>query len=387
VLDTIDLDKEPFCVAVNEETNRVYIGVDRGIIVLNGETDEVMEEIPFKIDPVIEESMGDYELYTLNIFAIDILAVNPETNRIFASWGAGSQVSVFNGFTNKEVNQIPCVGAEYASPEEPYCFALNPTTNLVYIADRTTYKGRYDRVLVYDAKTGEFVASVNIPGSNEIEYSQYVGVAVNPVTNRIYVTYSVINTLYVLDGDTNKIIGSRENCFHLAIGDHMVDTMINPKTNRIYFVASELYRDSVFNGETLESVNGSYSGCLRAVDTQRDILYTTGLGELYAIDGNTHETLASLELGWSVNMNELAVNSKTGKLYLLNRSNNEISVIQRTLTEKPEEPEESGVLLNWFLLNWYILVIVFAVVGSLVALSITLSRAKKQVQVKKEETL
>jgi DNA-binding beta-propeller fold protein YncE len=347
VVTTITLDKEPFCIAVNEETNRVYVGVDRGLIVLDGETDEVVEEIPMEMDEVVEETFGDV------VFAIDVLAINPQTNRMFASWGG--QVSVFDGVTNKEVGEIPCLGAdELTSPEESYAFALNPTTNLVYIADRTIYKDRYDRVLVYDAETGELVTSVNIPGSNEILYEEYVGVAVNSETNRVYVTYSVMASIYVIDGNTHKIIKSRENCFSIPYGDQMVDTLINPNTNIIYFIG---HREKI-DGETLESIGESYQGYLRAVDTQNNLLYTTSSEELYVLDGTTHERLASLELGWSVSMHEVAVNSKTDKVYLVNRSDKEISVVQRTLTF-PDESDGSEVSQNW-----YLGVIVFAVVAA-----------------------
>src|SRR4030042_4496831 len=61
----ITLSKHTRCIAVNNETNRVYVGVDGGVIVISGETDQIIAEIP----------MDD---------EVRALAVNPQTNRIYA---------------------------------------------------------------------------------------------------------------------------------------------------------------------------------------------------------------------------------------------------------------------------------------------------------------
>ena len=377
VVDTIALDKEPFCIAVNDETNRVYVGVDRGLIVIDGETDKVVEEIPRELSPVAEEIIGDA------VLPVTILAINPQTNRIFTDWGA--VVMVFDGITNKEVGEIPCLSEdERAYPEKAYEFAFNPTTNLVYIADETDYKDRYDRVIVYDAETGKLVTTVNIPGSNEIEYKQKVGVAVNPQTNRVYVTYNVMSRLYVLDGNTNKIIESKENCYLTPFNNQMVYTLINPTTNIIYFIgASESYLDAM-DGETLEGIEKYCQGSPRAVDTQNNLLYTTNSHELFVLDGTTHETLASLELGWNVELYDMAVNSKTDKLYLANRSGNEISVVHRTITEEPEPahtPEDSDVSQNWHVWVIFLAVIVaFLVVLFLYIIRVRTRNKKVQAQ-------
>jgi DNA-binding beta-propeller fold protein YncE len=140
VVANITLDKEPKCIAVNEETNRVYVGADGGLVIIDGETDEVLTEI-----------LSDTEVVAL--------AVNPQTNRIYAAL-YGENVTVINGATNQ------IVGGILERVYNQYEIAVNPATNLVYIADWTTILGEYDRVRVYHGENLTLTETVNIPGSN-----------------------------------------------------------------------------------------------------------------------------------------------------------------------------------------------------------------------------
>ena len=87
VIANITLDKEPLCVAVNDETNRVYVGVEEGLVVLNGETYEVVTTVPMDDDVVV-------------------LAINPETNRVFAGLYNGD-VAAISGSSNLKLGEIP----------------------------------------------------------------------------------------------------------------------------------------------------------------------------------------------------------------------------------------------------------------------------------------
>src|SRR5579859_6788980 len=55
-------------------------------------------------------------------------------------------------------------------------------------------------------------------------------VAVNAMTNRIYVGNYDDNTVSVIDGSTNTVMGSP-----IRIGDNILDAIaVNPTTNRVY---------------------------------------------------------------------------------------------------------------------------------------------------------
>lgn len=291
VIANITLDKEPNCIAVNDETNRVYVGVEGGLVVINGTTDEVIAEIP--LDPKVVA-----------------LAVNPQTNRIYAAV-YGENVTVIDGATNQMVGEI--LERVYDS----YEMAVNPVTNLVYIADWTTILGQYDRVRVYDGENLTLIDTVNIPGSNESTTIQRVGVAVNPDTNLIYATWRGNSTLHLIDGDTREITGTvKPSSFSDTV-------MVNQYTNYVYV------GKAVLDGETLAEVTSDYQGSLQAVNPLRNILYTTQYENLYALNGSTHVVLDSLELHWWISsyFDPIAVNIQTSKIYMINYQANQVSVV------------------------------------------------------------
>jgi len=309
VIANITLDKEPKCIAVNEETNRVYVGVEGGLVVVDGETDEVVTEI-----------LSDAEVVAL--------AVNPQTNHIYAAV-YGENVTVINGATNQMVGGIS------ERVYDSYEIAVNPVTNLVYIADWTTIMGEYDRVRVYHGENLTLIDTVNIPGSNESTTIQRVGVAVNPDTNRIYATWRGNNTLHVIDGNTHGIIKTvKPSSFS--------DTVtVNPYTNYVYV------GKAVLDGDTLVQVTSDYQGDLKAVNPLSNLLYTTQYENLYALNGSTHGVVDSLELHWWISSysDPIAANPQTSKIYVINYQANQVSVII------PEFPTLTSILLIFIVLT------------------------------------
>ena len=136
VIANISLGKQPYCVAINPATNRIYVGVEDGLVVINGETDQIIAEIP----------LSD------NVVA---LAANPLTNRIYAGVYTAN-VAVIDGATNLKVGEIPF--GLYNS----YALAVNPATNLVYLGDWSVWVGVADTVKVYDGETFQSVTSVEL---------------------------------------------------------------------------------------------------------------------------------------------------------------------------------------------------------------------------------
>lgn len=305
LVDTVILDKNPEGIAVNEETNLVYVGVDGGVLVMDGETNEVVTEVSLDL-------------------RVLVLAVNPQTNRIYA--GGDSVVKVIDGATNSVVGEI----SESISSNE---MAVNPVTNRIYIADESWTQGWPDYVEVYDGRTLELVTSVEIPGSRGPFYVQSVGVAVNPNTNRIYATWTYNDNVYVIDGNTHEIIQNVEP------SSYSTKIMVNPTTNCIYV------GDVVLDGETLEEVVSEYQGySLGAINPTGNLLYTTSLDDLHVLDGNTHETGPSLELDDIIE--DLAVNPKTGKIYATHWSAKKISVVQGPLSLRPANFVISGLTIE-----------------------------------------
>ena len=124
---TITLDEKPLCIAVNEETNRVYVGTGQNLTVIDGETNDVILEI--QLD-----------------FKVEVLAVNPRTNHVYAS---GDSAPSDKGTYVIDGSSGSVVGYLKNKAWDQHGIAVNPSTNLVYIADWATILGYPDLVMVY----------------------------------------------------------------------------------------------------------------------------------------------------------------------------------------------------------------------------------------------
>ena len=288
----IDLDKEPRCIAVNDETGRVYIGVENGTLVIDGATNDVLMEIPLEHTPLF-------------------IAVNPKNNRIYVDQLG---VKVIDGATNAVVGEIH----ESVNDWE---IAIDPVANIVYIAHTTTFLHTYDRVVAYDANTLREKFRVNIPGSTKPYFVQSMGVAVNPETNRVYATWSYNHNLYMIDGHTHSIVKN------VSITQYSNRILVNPTTNLVYVARSS--GGIILDGESLEQV-GTYSGDLRAINPPSNLLYVRRDDAVCVLDGNTHSELARLELEDSPHY--IAVNPETAMIYVGHRFDKQISVIDGRFT-------------------------------------------------------
>jgi YVTN family beta-propeller protein len=110
--------------------------------------------------------------------------------------------------------------------------AVNPVTNRIYVTNQDT-----NSVTVIDGATDTVVTTISVG-------DQPRGVEVNPVTNLIYVTNIVSNTLSVIDGATNTVVGT------IAVGANPSGVTVNSQTNRIYVADSSGNDVSIVNGNT-----------------------------------------------------------------------------------------------------------------------------------------
>lgn len=178
--------------AVNSTTNRVYI-VNRAfgkITVLDGSTNQIIGDISVKDAARI--------------------AINPETNRIYvAADPRNGIVSVIDGSTNQVVEAVD-VGIGILVPG----VNVNTTTNLIYVSV-------LDTVEVIDGSTNKIIDTVNVFDS------QGSAIAVNSISNRVYVTHPVPNIVSVIDEAIKPSAVSS-----ISMGDSPRKVAVNPSTNR-----------------------------------------------------------------------------------------------------------------------------------------------------------
>jgi YVTN family beta-propeller protein len=183
----------PFGIAVNPISNKVYvtnIGSDT-ITVIDALRNRVTANITVGMSPV-----G--------------IAVNPITNTVYVTNYGSNTVSVINGTTNR-------VTANITVGKSPVGIAVNPITSKVYVTNI-----RSSTVSVIDGINRKIASTITVNPSLAGSYrihdpvlSMHITaefpliaslVAVDDITNVIYVTNTGSNTVSIIDGDTDSVM-------------------------------------------------------------------------------------------------------------------------------------------------------------------------------------
>lgn len=293
--DVVALDGIAISIAINSETNRIYLSARSGQIwVIDGETNEIVATIP----GVFGASPGVFGAYP---GVSGRLAVNPATNRIYVADIAGQRLVVIDGDSNTEVGSV---GAEVVG--DP---AVNSVTNRIYVIGSDSGK-----VTVIDGETDQVVAVVDLG-------ARLGGVTVNPKTNRIYVSQhgedaADAGRLIAVDGESHEILST------VAAGrDGIGSPAVNPTTNRIYVSSSGTgyggawkvalsVVDPIKLGTTL---NGLGSVAINPT-TNRIYSLVAFDNSVAVIDGASDSILANIKLG--LGLSSIAINPETNHLYV-----------------------------------------------------------------------
>ncbi|MGI0086711.1 MAG: YncE family protein [Nitrosotalea sp.] len=163
------------------------------------------------------------------------IAVNPITHKVYVCDYGEKQIHVLDAQTNQTLAYIQING-------NPWDVAVNPVTNKVYVVNRDSYTA----ITVIDGSSDQVINSINLidmgtqppqmtfdAGRNPPTYYKIepVQVAVNPITNKVYVNDWNFpdGGITVIDGKTDTVIDTI-----LGLGGASYGIGINPNTNRIY---------------------------------------------------------------------------------------------------------------------------------------------------------
>ena len=295
IVTTIPLGYAPTEVAVNPNTNMVYVtdAVGHSLWIVNGASNTVVGSIIVSASP-----MG--------------VAVNPNTNMIYmANYNHGPDLNtlwVINGATNTVVKEIP-VG------NGPTGVAVNPETNMIYVAEGSFWSNPnttigYNKITVINGTTNSIVDNIQV---GDFPY----GVAVNPLTNTIYVTNKNDKTVSVIDGSTDAVVST------IGVGNQPADIAVNPNTGMIYVANSYSNTVSVIDGTTNTVANTisleSEPFGIGVNPITNKVYVSTG----DVIDGATNKIVQSLGIESAYG---LAVDSSTNRVYIANSSS--LTVVQ-----------------------------------------------------------
>jgi YVTN family beta-propeller protein len=191
----------------------------------------------------------------------------------------------------------------------PSALAVNVVTNRIYVCNYGA-----NTITVIDGTQHSVLTTVTVGNAPS-------AVAVNPVTNKIYVANYGSNTVSVVDGATNATTT-------VGVGVTPYSIAVNPVTNKIYVANYGGANVSVIDGATNTTTTvavGSNPSCV-AVNPVTNRIYVTSsaASDIRVIDGATNATTTvSVGAGpWA-----LAVNPVTNRIYTANYSGNSVTVI------------------------------------------------------------
>ncbi len=303
------------CVAVNPDTSRLYATeITRGTVaVMNTRTNRLISRI----------TVGD---------GPTAIGLNRATNLIYVENKYGDSISVIDGATDSVVATIstPTYGVSTR-------IGINPVVNRIYAISGEDPTA----VAVIDGATHTIVSMIDVG---------YVAkeVDVNPVTNRVYVTryhFGELGTdeVVVIDGATNTVIA------HIPLGSYGSGRglAVNPLTNRIYATAGDTTHDNVLvvmDGATntilaVLNLRGYLPGV--GVDSSANLIYVTDQirDAVRVVDGATNILSQTFEVGKYPA--GIVANPLTHRVYIANMQNISVHYVD-DLLKNPSFDADSG---------------------------------------------
>ena len=250
VLGSFATGREPFGVAINQNTRKVFVANYAGnsLSIFNGDTGALLSTINFA---------------PLGYGQPAFVAVDETLNRAYVTLHAGGRLAVIDGASNALLTTVEAEAGAFgvavhpglrrayvtsrdtrnliifdtttntriweqtgASSGEPYAMAVDAVRNRLYVAT-APLGGTPDRVEVFSlASSGASRLGTVRVGNGGVAGG--TGIAVNSATGRVFVSNSADNTLSVLDGPGIYLVAT------LPVGNDPGMIGVNPATNRAY---------------------------------------------------------------------------------------------------------------------------------------------------------
>jgi len=304
-VNTVHVGFNPASLAVNPVTNNIYLvagGLRGEVIVMDGNNYEIVAGVGININP-------------------DKIAVDSEANRVYVTSTYG--LAILDGEKNEVILVVP-------SPLRVgfLNIAADSNASRVYVTTSTA-------LLVVDGQHGGLMELVWALGCS--------GVAVNPATNRIYVTHPHFDMISVVNALNNIHLGiipvGEDGSGHLEVSQPRVVANValypgitnlvspeaialNPQTNRIFVACWETNNVGVIDANTsqlISTVGVELGPNDLAVDPLTDRIYVSHWfsQSISVIDGQTNLVVKRISLDdWGTNA--IALDSSAKRLYVVN---------------------------------------------------------------------
>jgi LPXTG-motif cell wall-anchored protein len=345
----IDLGGEINCIAIDEKLNRIYVGVDNSLVVINGASKQVTKTVQIILEYYYGESW---------------IIVDSLKNQLWVGCSDGC-IYVIDGET-------------YAIRKTPFStgrfgFALDALRERVYIASSTHIQGEFDTIRIYNSTDFTSLGCMDVPGSNIPTTVTSFSILLDTELNRIYVDWRY--TTFLLDCASGSQIWNHTSPSSF-VGEH----------TQIY--ENKIYKTSgILDANTLQYIvefGGYRADKIVDVDPHNSTVYRLHWNEVFeygsdsafsllAMDGLTNKTLASSDdiiksddgvvgkLNWQTG--EIYFGGDSGILYVF------------TLTSSPlpstNEQDTSG--------TYVMITVVIITILVIAAIAIVLRRRKKHI--------
>ena len=238
-----------------------------------------------------------------------VIAVDPQTNKVYVTNFKSTTVTVIDGTTNTPLSVIN-VG------RTPYGLGIKTDTKLLYVA--LEYN---DTLVIVNTTTNEIIKNIDIVKPYDI--------AVNSKTNKVYVTSDKAHLVSVIDGSTNEIVKTFDVNDPCGIG-------VNEATNMVYVTSESSNKLHVIDGATnnlMTSIDVGKSPRGIVANPRTNMLYVTNQlsGTVDVIDGAQNKIVDIITVGTTPR--RVVVNSDTNILYVSNQISNSLSVIDGATNE------------------------------------------------------
>ena len=282
---------EPVDIAVNPQTNTIYK--------LNYYSDTLDTST---IDESEISSSEPIHILGPTSIATDIYE-SPLGGLVFVTSNLESRISVIDGSSNEIIRSIK-VG------NQPNNIAVNPITNTIYVSSSGDCNGSNSSnqtsstICVIDYSTN----STGMIDDNENSSFRYIlldsiivdkpvrELAVNPLTNTLYVSTYSSDTISVIDGSSNEIVRS------IKVGNQPNNIAVNPLTNTLYVSTYSSDIISVIDGSSNEIIHKVKVDPLpvdMAVNSKANRVYVASSGDnssISIIEGDTNEVIRKVSI-------------------------------------------------------------------------------------------
>lgn len=235
------------------------------------------------------------------------MVYNPNTNQIFMTRSWADNVAVLTGVINgappqfEKVIGMDCPSGYTGISSRPVYLALNPVTNRVYVPRPGNYGSfYYHDLVIIDGSTRSCIGQIGLEDSA-------TGIAVDHLTNRIYVGRPNKKDIGVIDGATNQPIGN------IDVGGPMADIDIDPYTKKLYVT----HPCTLLSCDPAGSSNPE-GGDPNPVENSVSVVdLSQGVGQ----------KVASIRTGIGIDPRRVRVEPKSGRVYVANYVSSDVSII------------------------------------------------------------